>query len=78
MTFIRGYHRLVAGMDRNIGRIIEALDRSSLRDNTMIIILSDNGFMLGEHGFVGKWLMFEESIRIPLIIQFPVSIRVPR
>jgi len=42
-----------------------------LADNTAIIFTSDNGFFLGEHGLAGKWLMYEESIRTPLIINDP-------
>ena len=67
----KDYFRLVTGMDREIGRIMEALRDTRLDSNTLIIFTSDNGFFLGERGFAGKWLMFEESIRTPLIIRPP-------
>ncbi|MEO1662113.1 MAG: sulfatase-like hydrolase/transferase [Pseudomonadota bacterium] len=65
------YYRLVSGIDREVGRIIEALKNKGLYDNTLIIFSSDNGMMLGEHGLSGKWWMFEESIRIPMIAKAP-------
>ncbi|HEY9081057.1 sulfatase-like hydrolase/transferase [Magnetovibrio sp.] len=69
--FTKGYYRLITGMDRAIGRILDALEQRGDLDNTLIVFLSDNGFLLGEHGLTGKWLMFEESIRIPMIVKYP-------
>lgn len=68
---VRSYYRLVTGIDREVGRILDALDRFGLAENTVIIFTSDNGFFLGERGLAGKWFMYEESIRIPLIIFDP-------
>ncbi|MBN1488386.1 MAG: sulfatase [Phycisphaerae bacterium] len=68
---VRNYHRLIAGVDRLVGRLREALDAAGLADNTVILFTSDNGFFLGEHGLAGKWLMHEESIRLPLIVCDP-------
>ncbi len=48
-----------------------AMEALGLSENTVIIVTSDNGFFLGEHGLAGKWLMYEESIRTPLIIYDP-------
>ena len=58
-------------MDVVIGRIREELARRDLADNTIIILLGDNGFFLGEHGFAGKWYGYEESIRVPLVVYDP-------
>jgi arylsulfatase A-like enzyme len=69
--FVKGYYRLITGMDRAIGRIVDAVTKRGDLDNTLIVFLSDNGFMLGEHGLTGKWLMYEESIRIPMIVKYP-------
>lgn len=68
---IRDYHRLVAGIDVAVGRLREALARRGASDNTAILYTSDNGLLLGEHGLIGKWLMFEESIRVPMLLYLP-------
>ena len=54
-----------------LGRILDALRESGFDDNTVVIYSSDHGSMLGAHGLTGKWLMYEESIRVPLIIRDP-------
>ena len=74
---LKGYYRLVAGVDIVVGRIREALAKQGLQDNTVIIFSSDNGFYLGERGLAGKWLAHEESIRVPLIVYDPRISRVP-
>lgn len=67
----RDYFRLITGIDREIGRIMQALTTLRLAENTIVIFTSDNGFFLGERGMADKWLMHEESIRVPLIIVDP-------
>jgi arylsulfatase A-like enzyme len=68
---LRDYHRLVEGLDKGIGEILAELDRRGLGGNTVVIFTSDNGHLHGEHGFFGKWLLYEESIRVPLLIADP-------
>ncbi len=68
---MRGYWGLVAGIDAAVGRIREALDERGLAASTAIVVSSDNGILLGEHGLAGKWLAYEPSIRIPLVIYLP-------
>lgn len=68
---MRKYYRLVAGIDICVGKIREELKRRGLDRNTIIIYTSDHGHFLGEHGFDGKWLLYEESVRIPLIVYDP-------
>ncbi len=68
---VKGYYRLITGVDVVIGKIREELDRLGLADNTVIMLLGDNGFFLAEHGFAGKWYGYEESIRVPLLIYDP-------
>jgi arylsulfatase A-like enzyme len=65
---LRDYYRLITGVDREVGRIVELLRERKLADNTLIVFTGDNGFFLGERGMADKWLMYEESIRVPLII----------
>lgn len=68
---LKGYYRLVAGVDLVVGQIRAALEERGLADNTVIIFSSDNGFYLGERGLAGKWYAHEESIRVPLIVYDP-------
>jgi arylsulfatase A-like enzyme len=68
---VRSYFRLVEGMDESIGKLMKELQSRGLADNTVIIFTSDNGHMHGEHGFYGKWLLYDESIRVPLVICDP-------
>lgn len=62
---------MVSGVDRNIGRIIEALDQLSLSNNTIVIFASDHGMYYGDRGLSDCWQLNEQSIRIPLIILDP-------
>ncbi len=61
----------IARTDLAVGRIMDALEDLGLDDNTVIILTSDHGSMWGAHGLAGKWNMYEESIRAPLIIYDP-------
>lgn len=70
---VKGYYRLVNGIDRAVGDLFKTLEEKNLAENTIIIFLSDNGFYLGEHGLAGKWYGHEESIRIPMMIFDPRS-----
>ena len=70
-TILRDYYRLVTGMDREIGRILAELQRLGLAGDTVVIFTSDNGYFFGEHGLADKWFMYEESIRVPLIVFDP-------
>lgn len=68
---VKAYYRLITGLDRNIGRVVEALEKAGLADNTVIIFAGDNGYYKGNRGFAGKWSHFEESLRVPLVIYDP-------
>ena len=68
---MKGYLRCVASVDDNIGRLLAYLDRAGLADNTLVVYTSDHGFFLGDHGFYDKRFMYEESIRIPLLVRGP-------
>ena len=68
---VKGYYRLIYGVDQVIGRIRTALAERGMAENTIIILMGDNGFFLGEKGLAGKWYAYEESIRVPLLIFDP-------
>ena len=68
---VKAYYRMITAIDKVLGEIREALTENGLEDNTIIIFTSDNGYFLGERGLAGKWLMYENSIRVPLIIFDP-------
>ena len=70
-AMVKGYYRMISGVDQAIGKIREELKKLGLDKNTIIIFMSDNGYFLGERGFAGKWLMHDLSIRVPLIIFDP-------
>ena len=72
--YIRDYLRCIMAVDENIGEMLEYLDNNGLAENTVVVYLSDQGMFLGEHGWFDKRWMYEESIRIPLVIRYPNSI----
>lgn len=68
---MKGMYRLITGVDEQVGRIVEELERQGQLDNTVVIFTGDNGIMVGEQGLTGIWLMYEGSIRKPLVISDP-------
>jgi len=68
---IRAYFRMLSGVDRVIGRVLQELRRQDLADNTVVIYTGDNGYYMGDRGFAGKWSHYEQSLRVPLIIFDP-------
>lgn len=70
-TMVKGYYRLITGMDEIIGDVMSQLEEKGLADNTILVFTGDNGFYLGEHGMAGKWYAHEPSIRVPMIIFNP-------
>ena len=69
--FIQAYLASVASVDEQIGRILDAVDQSGLKDNTIIILTSDHGWGMGEKNYLYKNSLWQESTRIPLIIRAP-------
>jgi arylsulfatase A-like enzyme len=68
---VKGYYRMISGVDMALGRLLKELKLLDRHKDTIIILMSDNGYFLGERGFAGKWTMHDLSIRVPLIIYDP-------
>ncbi len=70
-SYLKNYYRLCTGVDAVCGRVLDELDRQGLREKTLVIFTTDNGYFHGEHGLADKWYPYEESIRVPLIVRDP-------
>jgi len=68
------YLGCVKSLDDNIGRVLDYLEEDKLKENTIVIYASDQGFFLGEHGWFNKRFMYEESMKMPLVMQYPAKI----
>lgn len=68
---VKGYYRMISEVDAEIGKIRKVLEEQGLAENTVIILIGDNGYFLGERQLADKWLMYEPSIRVPLIVFDP-------
>ncbi len=70
---VKGYYRMISGIDNEIGALRKLLEEKNIADNTVIILMGDNGYYLGERQLAGKWLMHDNSLRVPLIVFDPRS-----
>ena len=73
--YIKDYLRCIASVDDNVGRLLDYLDESGLSQNTIVIYTSDQGFYLGDHGWYDKRFMYEHSLRMPLLVRYPNTVR---
>jgi arylsulfatase A-like enzyme len=73
--YMQDYLACVQAVDDSVGRLLDWLDKNGLRDNTIVVYTSDQGFFLGDHGLFDKRFMYEESLRMPFIVRWPGVIR---
>lgn len=73
--YLKRYLRCVKGVDDNVKRLFDYLEKEDLMDNTIIIYTGDQGFMLGEHDYIDKRWMYEESMRMPFLVRYPKMIK---
>jgi N-acetylglucosamine-6-sulfatase len=69
--YMRDYLRTAISIDQSVGELLRYLEESGLDKNTIVVYSSDQGFYLGEHGWFDKRWMYEESLRMPLMIRWP-------
>lgn len=72
--YMKSYLGVIKTLDESVGRILEYIDENGLADNTIVVYTSDQGFYLGEHGWYDKRFMYEQSLRMPLLIRYPKEI----
>lgn len=73
--YMKDYLSTAASLDRNIGRTLDYLEKHNLKENTIVIYMSDQGFYMGEHGWFDKRFMYEESFRTPMVMSYPGVIK---
>ena len=68
---MKGYYRMVSGVDVVLGRVLDELETLGAAGSTVVIFTSDNGMFFGERGLSDCWLLYEDSIRVPLVVMDP-------
>ena len=74
-VYLKKYLRCVKGVDDNLKRLFDFLKAEGLYDNTVVVYTGDQGFMLGEHDYMDKRWMYDESQRMPFIVRYPKTIK---
>jgi arylsulfatase A-like enzyme len=74
-NYIKDYLACVKSVDDNVGRVLNYLKENNLEENTIIVLTSDQGFYLGDHGFFDKRFIYEESLRMPFMVKYPKKIK---
>jgi arylsulfatase A-like enzyme len=72
---VKDHYAGVQDNDRNVGAVWQELERQKITDNTAMLLSSDHGFFLGEHHFYDKRLMYEPSIRVPMMLRYPGKVK---
>lgn len=74
-AYYKRYAETLLAVDEGIGQIVEMLKQKGLYENTLIAVMGDNGFAFGEHGLIDKRTAYEESMRVPLVMQLPALLK---
>ncbi len=69
--FYRSYCETLMGVDESVGKVMDYLEKEGLKESTLVIYMGDNGFSFGEHGLIDKRHFYEESAKVPFLIQCP-------
>lgn len=77
-TFRERYYGEITQLDAALGRLLDALSAGGLADNTALFFTSDHGEMNGAHGLFSKGVMYDESLRVPLLVRLPRQTRAQR
>lgn len=72
------YYTSLGYLDRQVGRVLDALDAAGLADSTVVVYLGDNGYLLGEHGRFEKHCFYEGAVRVPLLVRWPGRVAADR
>jgi arylsulfatase A-like enzyme len=72
---VKDHYAGVQDNDRNVGAVWQELERQQITGNTAVLLSSDHGFFLGEHHFYDKRLMYEPSIRVPMMLRYPGKVK---
>jgi arylsulfatase A-like enzyme len=73
--YMQDYLACVQSVDDNVGRVLDWMDANGLREHTIVIYTSDQGFFLGEHGLFDKRFMYEDSLQMPFVVRWPAVIK---
>ena len=71
----KNYLRTITAVDESVGRVLDTLGRLNVLDSTVIVFAGDNGFLFGDHKLINKETMYEESLRIPLLMRYPALVK---
>lgn len=74
--YLKDYLRVIASVDESVGRILHYLEETGLAENTIVIYTADQGMFLGEHQYLDKRWIFDESIRMPFLVRYPKGLPV--
>ena len=69
------YYEAISHLDEQTGRVLDALAAQKLADNTVVVFVGDNGYMMGSRGLNGKVVPYDESVRVPLLVRAPMMTR---
>jgi N-acetylglucosamine-6-sulfatase len=69
--FFKRYAETLLAVDESVGRVLDYLEEEKLLDQTLVVYMGDNGFAFGEHGLIDKRTAYEESMRVPMVMQCP-------